>query len=67
MTTKVQNCDECKHFAWMKSETISSKFSDNATCAKGHTPRFILPDESHDAKPWGYRRKCEDFKAKETA
>ena len=65
MTTKVHNCDECQHFAWLKSETISSKFRDNATCAKGHTPRFINPCEYLLHKPWGYRRKCADFKAKE--
>lgn len=65
--TKVHNCDECQHFAWKDLDRVPKRmtFDTVATCAKGHRPRFIVPDESHDAKPWGYRRKCEDFKAKE--
>lgn len=65
MTTPgVHNCDECQHFAWRDFDRVPKlpTFDKVATCAMGHRPTFILPDESHYTKPWGYRRKCGDFK-----
>ena len=68
MTTKVHNCDECQHFAWRDFDRVPKRptFDKLATCAMGHSPRFILPDEFNPTKHFGYRRKCEDYKEKES-
>lgn len=65
MKVKVVNCEECLHFAWKENDKWEKRpcFDSVATCAKNHTPRFIMPDDfpSHAQRPWGYRRACADF------
>ena len=60
MSKKAKNCHECRHWR-------SGSFGE-PDCAKGHKPRFYLPQTMRDAitDGFGYKRRCADFEEVET-
>ena len=55
---KTQHCDQCKH------ATMRTLPKPTLICAMLHKPRFYAPVYFQKAT-WGWKRKCEDFIAKE--
>ena len=57
MSDKAKNCGECVHFT-NRAEYLQLK----KHCKMNHNPRYFI-DPNPDKGGW--KRRCEDFKAKE--
>lgn len=60
-TIKTRHCDKCKYG---RITAIEGMLKPHVECLMLHKPRFYAPDY-FDRATWGYKRKCEDFSAKE--
>lgn len=60
MTTKTQQCDECKHFdpSWAAGAI-------KRVCKLKHKPRFYYAQLDKLGQIPGWKRKCDDFQPKE--
>jgi hypothetical protein len=57
MTMKAKNCDECKN--------AQLTYGCVLFCHKGHKPRYYKNKTGNPCNTdWGWKRKCEDFEAK---
>lgn len=64
---KAKQCDECEHMKVDEARMVLPNVwvADVIQCAKNHKPRFYMPKSYLDFD-YGWKRRCEDFKEKNT-
>ena len=61
MTKPAVFCDQCRHY-----DPTLLEAGEGWPCEEGHKPRFYAPKTMSQAhtNDWGWKRRCDDFKAK---
>ena len=55
-----RQCELCRHHSWASRHGASMQLV--LTCERGHQPVWIAPAlPPKPPRPWGYRRRCEDY------